>query len=81
MGDLGTKPSSSMAEVQTEQIPPEVEQPYFVPDLQRSALPRFHRRDAPARSPRRCHFANMTLLDRGACRMVEDSGGPGWQQP
>ena len=31
-----------------------VEQPSFVPGLQRSALPRFHRRDAPARLPRRC---------------------------
>ena len=32
----------------------QVEQPSFVPGLQRSALPRFHRRDAPARLPRRC---------------------------
>ena len=31
-----------------------VEQPSFVPGPQRSALPRFHRRDAPARLPRRC---------------------------
>ena len=33
------------------QLPLEVEQPSLVPGLQRSALPRFHRRHAPARSP------------------------------
>ena len=32
----------------------QVEQPSFVPGLQRSALPRSHRRDAPARLPSRC---------------------------
>ena len=26
-------------------------------------------------------FANMALLDRRACRMVAESGGPGWKQP
>ena len=58
-----------------------VEQPSFVPGPQRSALPRFHRRDAPARLPRQVYFAAMALLDRRACRMVEDSGGHGWKQP
>ena len=57
-----------------------VEQPSFVPGLQRSALPRFHRRDAPARLPA-VYFANMALLDRGACRMAEESDRPGWKQP
>ena len=33
------------------QIPLEVEQPSLIPGLRRSALPRFHRRDAPARFP------------------------------
>ena len=32
----------------------QVEQPSFVPGPQRSALPRFHRHDAPARFPSRC---------------------------
>ena len=36
------------------QLPLQVEQPAIVSGLQRSALPRFHRRDAPARLPRRC---------------------------
>ena len=27
------------------------------------------------------YFANMALLDRRACRMVAESGGPGWKQP
>ena len=27
------------------------------------------------------HFAAMALLDRRACRMAGDSGGPGWKQP
>ena len=36
------------------QIPLQVEQPSLTPGLQRSALPRFHRRDAPARFPSRC---------------------------
>ena len=27
------------------------------------------------------HSANMALLDRGACRGVQDSGYPGWKQP
>ena len=32
----------------------QVEQPSFIPGSQRSALPRFHRRDAPARFLSRC---------------------------
>ena len=36
------------------QIPLEVEQPPLMPGPQRSPLPRFHRRDAPARLPSRC---------------------------
>ena len=35
-------------------IPLQVEQRYLVPGLQGSALPRFHRRDSPARVPSRC---------------------------
>ena len=27
------------------------------------------------------YVANMALLDRRACRMVAESGGPGWKQP
>ena len=27
------------------------------------------------------YFAKVALLARGACRMAEDSGGPGWKQP
>ena len=27
------------------------------------------------------YFANMALLDRRACRMVAESGSPGWKQP
>ena len=27
------------------------------------------------------YFAKVALLDRGACRMAEDAGGGGWQQP
>ena len=56
-----------------------VEQPSFVPGLQRSALPRFHRRDAPTAVTQAVYFANMALLDRRACRMVAESGGPGWK--
>ena len=41
-------------QAEVEQFPLQVEQPSLVPDLQRSALPRFHRHDAPARFPRRC---------------------------
>ena len=33
------------------QIPLQVGQRYLIPGFQRSALPRFHRRDAPARFP------------------------------
>ena len=63
------------------QFPLQVEQPPLVPGSQRSALPRFHRRDAPSEVPQQVHFAAMALLDRRACRMVEDAGGPGWKQP
>ena len=27
------------------------------------------------------YFANMALLERRACRMAAESGGPGWKQP
>ena len=27
------------------------------------------------------YFAKVALLDRGACRMAEESDGPGWKQP
>ena len=59
-----------------EQFPLQVEQPSFVPGSQRSALPRFHRRDAPA-----VYFVTMALLDRRARHMVAESGGHGWKQP
>ena len=40
---------------------------------------------SPARRPgavtQAVYFANMALLDRRACRMVAESGGPGWKQP
>ena len=51
----------------------QVEQPSFVPGPQRSALPRFHRRDAPSEVPQQVYFAAPAMLDRRACRMVEDS--------
>ena len=57
------------------QIPLEVEQTSFVPGPQRSALRRFHRADAPARSPSRC------LSPTWRCRITAESGGPGWKQP
>ena len=63
-------------QVQTEQIPPEVEQASFVPGLQRSALPRFHRRDCPSAVPQPVYFDNMALLDRRACRIVAESVEP-----
>ena len=40
-------------QVELGQIPLQVEQPSLIPGIQRSALPRFHRRDAPARFPSR----------------------------
>ena len=40
---------------------------------------------SPARRPgavtHAVYFANMALLGRRACRMVAESGGPGWKQP
>ena len=51
-GDEAQLIDDQQAEVK--QFPLQVEQPSFVPGLQRSALPRFHRRDAPAGLPRRC---------------------------
>ena len=63
------------------QLPLEVEQPSLVPVFQRSALPRFHRPDSLSAVPLPVYFATMSLLDRRACPMVADSGGPGWKQP
>ena len=57
------------------QIPLQVEQRYLIPGFQRSALPRFHRRDAPSEVPQPVYFAAMALLDHRACRMVAESGG------
>ena len=41
-------------QAETGKLPLQVEQPAVVPGPQRSALPRFHRHDAPARFPSRC---------------------------
>ena len=43
----------------------QVEQPSFVPGLQRSALPSFHRRDSPARLPRRCTWPTWRCWTAG----------------
>ena len=48
----------------------QVEQTSFGPGLQRSALPRFHRRDAPSAVTQKVSFANMALLGSGARPMV-----------
>ena len=55
-----------------------VEQPSFVPGPQRSALPRRHGRDAPARLPRRCTSPTWHCWTAGP---VAESGGHGWKQP
>ena len=82
MGGQGDEPQlidDQQAEVK--QFPLQVEQPSFIPGSQRSALPRFHRRDAPSEVPQQVHFAAPAMLYHRPCRMVEDSGGPGWKQP
>ena len=68
-------------QAEVKQFPLQVEQPSFIPGSQRSALPSFHRRDAPSEVPQQVHFAAPAMLDHRPCRMVEDSGGPGWKQP
>ena len=77
-------------QVQTEQIPPEVEPPSLVLGPQRFALPCFHRRDAPARlpsrctSPRwRCWTAGLAAWLRSPAGMAGNSPvyGPGWKLP
>ena len=71
--------------------PLEVQQPSFVPGLQRSALPRFHRRDAPARLPRRCTSPTWHCWTAGPAawsrspagwpRGPAPDGRHGWKQP
>ena len=58
-------------------LPLEVQQPSLVPGPQRSALPRFHRRDSPARLPQPVYFANMARLDRRPSRINRWTGS-GW---
>ena len=49
MGDRGDEAQFvDDQQVELGQIPLQVEQPSLIPGIQRSALPRFHRRDAPA---------------------------------
>ena len=64
----------------------EVEQTSFVPGLQRSALPRFHGRDAPARCtspPWRCWTAGPAAWSRTPAAPAGNSpvSGPGWKLP
>ena len=42
------------------QIPLQVEQPSLIPGLQRSALPRFHRRGPPAKEAAWAYWGDMT---------------------
>ena len=67
------------------QIPLQVEQSPLVPGFQRSALPRRHGRDAPARFPstipQPVYFTARALLDHRICRMVTESGAPAWASP
>ena len=60
-GDEAQFVDDQQAEV--EQFPLEVEQPSLIPGLQRSALPRFHRRYAPAWSPSRCTSPTWPWLE------------------
>ena len=50
------------------QLPLEVEQPSLFPGLQRSALPRFHRRDSPARSPCQGGCPAFSPSPRASCK-------------
>ena len=77
-------------QVQAGQLPLEVEQASLVPGPQRSALPRFHWRDAPARFPSRCTSPTWRCWTTGHAawsRSTEGwtgpapAGGPGWKQP
>ena len=72
------------------QIPLQVEPPPLVPGFQRSALPRRHGRDAPARFPSRCTSLPWRCWTTGSAawsRSLErqpgpaPAGGPGWKQP
>ena len=74
------------------QIPLQGEPPPLVRGFQRSALPRRHGRDAPARFPSRCTSLPWRCWTTGSatwsrslecqpCRMVAESGGPGCKQP
>ena len=65
------------------QLPLQVEQPSLVSGSQRSALPPLFTTGArrPSAVSQPVYFAAMALLDRRACRMVAESGGPGWKQP
>ena len=51
------------------QLPLQVEQRYLIPGLQRSALPRFHRRDAPARFPSRRSWLETALIPAGGWKL------------
>ena len=72
------------------QLPLQVEQTSFVPGPQRSALPRFHRRDAPARLPNRCTSPTWRCWTAGPAAWLRTPAalagnspvyGPGWKLP
>ena len=82
MGGQGDEPQlidDQQAEVK--QFPLQVEQPSFIPGSQRSALPRFHRRDAPSEVPQQVYFAAPAMLYHRPCRMVTESGAPARASP
>ena len=69
-------------------LPLQVEQTSLVPVFQRSALPRFHRHDAPARFPSRCTSPPWRCWTTGPAAWSRSpegrpgpAGGPGWKQP
>ena len=62
-------------QVELGQIPLQVEQPSLIPGIQRSALPRFHRRDAPAGGPGWKQPCLRPRLGIPPCR----SSGGGWK--
>ena len=59
----------------------QVEQPSFVPGPSGPLYLVFTPTRRPGAVTQAVYFANMALLDRRACRMVAESGGPGWKQP
>ena len=77
MGDRGTKPSSSMTQqAEAGQIPLQVEQPSLVLGLQQFRFTPFSPARRPSAVTQPVYFSTMALLDRRACRIVAESGGP-----